>query len=54
MVMWWALGDEEKFHYYIERAMEKRMLPFYFLESPLVKDVKDKPWYRELKKKAGL
>jgi TolB-like protein/Tfp pilus assembly protein PilF len=54
MIVWWALGDMEKFYYYAEKALEKRMLPFYYLETPMMEGVKNDPWYWEFKKKAGI
>jgi hypothetical protein len=30
------------------------MLPFYYLETPMMEGVKNDPWYWEFKKKAGI
>ena len=54
MVVWWALGNEKKFHHHAEKALEKRMLPFYYFETPMMKEVKNDPWYITLRKKLDL
>ncbi|MBD0366419.1 MAG: tetratricopeptide repeat protein [Flavisolibacter sp.] len=54
MLVWWGLGNKEKFYYHAEQSMEKRMLPFFYFESPIMKELKSDSWYAEMKKKVGL
>lgn len=54
MSVWWAIGDEEKFHYYADQALAKKMMPFFWMETPMMEAAKSDPWYVELRRKADL
>lgn len=54
MVVWWALGNKEKVLHYAHQCIEKRMLPFYYMEMPIMRGVENEPWYMDLRKKVGL
>ncbi|HVF82239.1 MAG TPA: adenylate/guanylate cyclase domain-containing protein [Flavisolibacter sp.] len=54
IVIWWALGNKEKVAYHIEQCITKRMMPFFYLEMPMMKGVKNEPWYGKLRERFGL
>ncbi len=54
MVAWRGIGDKEKTLYHLRRALEQKMMPFYFLAMPMMRGLENEPEYAELKKKAGL
>jgi TolB-like protein/lipopolysaccharide biosynthesis regulator YciM len=54
MVAWRGIGDKEKTLYHLRRALEQKMMPFYFLAMPMMRGLENESEYAELKKIAGL
>jgi hypothetical protein len=54
-MVWWSLGDKDKFFYHLFQCVEKRMGPVAILiEHPMFKGASDDPRYQLLKKKLNL
>jgi adenylate cyclase len=54
-MVWWALGNKDKFFYHLFQCVEKRMGPVAILiEHPMFKGASDDPRFQLLKKKLNL
>jgi TolB-like protein/class 3 adenylate cyclase/Tfp pilus assembly protein PilF len=54
-MIWWSLGDKDKFFYHLFQCVEKRMGPVAILiEHPMFKGASDDPRFQLLKKKLNL
>jgi len=54
MIVWWSLANSDKTFYYANQSIEKKMMPFFFFNLPMMSGVEKEPWYNDLKKKVGL
>ena len=54
-MVWWSLGEKDKFFHHLFQCVEKRMWPVAILiDHPLFKELSDDPRYQLLKEKLGL
>lgn len=54
MIAWAGIGDKEKTIYHLCKALEKKMMPFYFMGMPMMKGFHTHPEYAVLREKVGL
>jgi hypothetical protein len=54
MVAWRGVGDKQQTIHHLRRALEQKMMPFYFLIMPMMRGFENEPEYIELRKKVGL
>jgi pentatricopeptide repeat protein len=54
MIAWAGIGNKEKTIYHLIKALEKKMMPFYFMVMPMMKGFDSHPEYEKLREKVGL